>query len=418
MPRKSPDRRQQFAAVAMFVMPAMAMTTSFGMTMIQLLILFAAGWWARNGLADWYRQHGSQFAWVSAAFGGYFLLSLLRALLSHKGMNAVDGPLRMLLALSCIGFVGWLRPQIHYFWLGLCIGTIGASLLALMQRLLLEMDRVEGYAHHPITFGNLALAMGVLSLCALPGWRKGGLVVLPFLSLSAGILASILSGSRGGWVALPLLAPLLWLAVGARRAGYAAVAALGLLALIYVLPESGVGPRVQGAVLAVSDYLTKQDASTTVGVRLELYKAAWIMFREHPWLGVGRDQFQPELLQLAAQGQLQASPALQYSSAHNDALHFLATGGILDFSFLILLYGAPFAFFLRAWRSADPVVRPPAMAGLIIVISFIAFGLTDVMFWLMMTKVFYVMMVCVFIGFCLQTPHFLCVGSGGEKPSK
>jgi hypothetical protein len=61
-----------------------------------------------------------------------------------------------------------------------------------------------------------------------------------------------------------------------------------------------------------------------------------------------------------------------------------------------------------------PAVAAPALAGMLLVICFIAFGLTDAMFWLMMTKVFYATMACVLAGFCLaaqaaptfsQVPH-------------
>ena len=43
---------------------------------------------------------------------------------------------------------------------------------------------------------------------------------------------------------------------------------------------------------------------------------------------------------------------------------------------------------------------------MLLVICFIVFGLTDVMFWLMITQAFYAAMVCVLVGFCLaaKTP--------------
>ncbi|MBI3229278.1 MAG: O-antigen ligase family protein, partial [Burkholderiales bacterium] len=183
------------------------------------------------------------------------------------------------------------------------------------------------------------------------------------------------------------------------------LAGIAVLALAYVVPATGVAHRVDEALSDIQRYMRNQDATTSVGIRLELWKASWMMLSDHPWLGVGRDQFRPALLALAAQGRLPLSPALEFSSSHNDALHFLATGGLLDFSFLLLLYGAPLVFFARVWRQAqqqaDHVRAEAALAGLVLVLCFIGFGLTDVMFWLMMTKVFYVMMVGVLAGFCL-----------------
>jgi hypothetical protein len=44
------------------------------------------------------------------------------------------------------------------------------------------------------------------------------------------------------------------------------------------------------------------------------------------------------------------------------------------------------------------------LAGVVLVVCFIGFGLTDVMFWLMIPKVFYAMMVCTIAGLCLAVP--------------
>ena len=397
------DRRQQFSTAIIFGLPLGALTTSFGMTLIQFLILLSVAWWARDGIAVWYRRNGSKLSWIIVAFTGYFVVSLLRALINHQGTETVDGPSRMLFALSCIGFVAWCRPSRDCFWLGLCFGTIGAALIACLQRFFLHMERVEGYAHHPITFGNLALVMGLISLCALYDWRtKSRLVYLPYLAFFCGVLSSILSGSRGGWLALVLLMPLMFLVLRAGRAGAVVLVISALMVLVYHFPGSGVAARLQDAVSDVRLYVDVHELNTNVGIRLELWKASWLMFTEHPWVGVGRDQFHAALLQLAAQGEVKQSQALIHYSSHNDALNFLATGGLLDFSFLVLLYGAPFMFFLRVWRAGDPAVRGPAMGGLILVLSFIGFGLTDVMFWLMMTNVFYVMMTGVLVGFCMQ----------------
>ena len=73
----------------------------------------------------------------------------------------------MLFGLACIGVFYHLKPQVHHFWLGLCYGTIGAALLALWQVQFGGMWRAEGFAHHPITFGDLALAMGLMAICSL-----------------------------------------------------------------------------------------------------------------------------------------------------------------------------------------------------------------------------------------------------------
>ncbi|MDQ2989138.1 MAG: O-antigen ligase family protein, partial [Pseudomonadota bacterium] len=371
---------------------------------VQLLVLLATAWWWNRGVSAFYAANARAIRLIVIAFAGYFLVSLVRLLVFHEGLHILDGPSRMMFALSCIGFVGFLRPPIRWFWLGLCIGTIGAAAIGLWQWLVLGMDRVEGLTHHPITFGDLSVAMGVMSVCAWSAFRNSRLAFLPVVAMLCGVLASIVSGSRGAWLGLLLvLLPLLKYgsAVHGKRLAYGVGAVLAFSLLAYSVPATGIAKRVDDAVSEVRQYAATRDATTHVGVRLDLWRASLMMIAEHPLLGVGRDGFRPALLDMARQGRVQQSPALVYSSGHNDVLHTLATGGLVDFVFLMLMYGAPLAFFWKTLYGGAAGRAAPALAGLLLVICFIGFGLTDVMFWLMIPKSFYAMMLCALTGFCL-----------------
>jgi O-antigen ligase len=401
---RSGERARAAAGMLMFALPALALTTTFGMMLVQVLILLSTAWFWRRGLSAFYAANARAIRLVFIAFAGYFLISLARLLVFHDDVHILDGPSRMMFALSCIGFVGFLRPPIRWFWLGLCIGTIGAAAIGVWQWLALGMDRAEGFTHHSITFGDLSVAMGVMSLCAWSQFRNSRLAFLPVVAMLCGVLASIASGARGAWLGLLLvLLPMLKYgsAVHGKRLAYGVGAALAFSILAYSVPATGIAKRVDEGVVDVRQYVATRDATTHLGVRFELWRASLMMIAEHPLIGVGRDQFRPVLLELARQGRVQQSPALIYSSAHNDVLHTLATGGLVDFTFLMLMYGAPLAFFWRTLHSGAARRAAPALAGLLLVICFIGFGLTDVMFWLMIPKSFYAMMVCALTGFCL-----------------
>jgi O-antigen ligase len=402
-PVRAKDRAGTWASWLMLLLPATALT-SFGLHLTLLLVLLSLGLLVRRGLKDFHRTHARELRFIALGFGGYFLVSLLRMLWYGHPVSVMDGPSRLLFALACIAFVGILRPNIRLFWIGLCIGSIGAALIGGWQFLVLGEERVQGFTHHAITFGDLAVAMGVMSFCALSAFRGTRLAWLPPLALLCGVLAAVFSGSRGAWLGLLLV---LWpmLKYGSRMHGKAMRYVVGLVLLAcaagYLLPQAGIARRVADAVSDIERYYSVHDASTNVGIRLELWKASGMMIADHPLLGVGRDEFRPALLALEKEGRLQKSMALEFSSAHNDILNTLATGGLLDLVFLLLMYGAPLAFFARMLHRGPPTAAAPALAGLLLVICFIAFGLTDAMFWLMMTKVFYATMACVLAGFCL-----------------
>ena len=407
-PPPLPEKGSPLASTLLFALPALALGSKSGLGAVQLVILliflarFRPVWSA-------YQQYWFDLSGVILAFSAYFVVSLLRLLLDHQELRTLDGPSRLLLGLSCIGVMYHLRPRTRYFWMGLCFTTVAAALLAIYQTLNgVEYGRAVGFTHHAITFGNLALASGLMGLCGMAAFRDTRLAWLPVVALLCGMVASILSGSRGGWLALPLaMIPLVYYGrhLFGRRLLVVCGLMLALLALACVVPAIGMAGRIGVAIDEVQRYLAVGDATTSVGIRLELWKASVIMFTEHPWLGVGRDDFHAVLNALADAGRLQQSPALEYSSSHNDLLHCLATGGVLDASLLLLLYIMPLRYFVAQLRRPDQGQHPLALAGLVVVVSFIAFGLTDVMFWLMMTKVFYVMMVSSLIGMCLATQY-------------
>ncbi|WEF32957.1 O-antigen ligase family protein [Pseudoduganella chitinolytica] len=403
-PRAAHSARELFANGLLFLLPALVLTTRDSMTVIQAIMLVAV---LAAGRARWgtvWRLHGQAVRWIGFGFAGYFLVSLLRLIVFEQPWRTLDGPFRLLLALSCIAFVCLYRPRQRWFWLGMCVGSIGAGIVALYEWIAFGVDRVEGFTHHAITFGDLAVAMGVMSLCSLSEWRGSRWSWLPVVALVCGLAASVLSGSRGGWVGLLLVVPPLLhygSAVHGRRIVYAVLAVLALCVVAYFVPATSIERRTMDAVREVQRWFAVDDATTHVGVRLELWKASWMMISEHPWLGVGRDNFFTALNALHAEGRLQASPALVYSSSHNDLIHTLATGGVLDFSLLMVMYLGPLLFFLRVLAQPGGEGRTAALAGMSLVVCYFGFGQTEVMFWLMMPKIFYGMMVCVLAGMCL-----------------
>jgi O-antigen ligase len=396
-----------FAVLLTCALPLLVIVTRDGMHGALFVMLLSLAWLGRARWRAFIDDHGRAVAGIAFGFGGYFLVSLVRLVVYRQNLHTLDGPLRLLLALACLVFVAGYRPPVRAFWLGLCLGAVSAGVIAVLQWTSSGGERAEGFTHHAITFGDLAAAMGVMSLCALGQLGTRRLALLPVLAFVCGLVAAVLSGSRGTWLGLLLVIPFLLnygSAVHGRRLVYGVLLALALSVAAWFVPATGIAQRVHLAVSEVQQYQSAGNASTSVGIRLELWKASWMMITEHPWLGVGREEFHPALLALRAQGRLQQSDALLYSSSHFDLFNVLATGGLLDFSLLLVMYGAPLHFFLSRLRrpGASAGGRAVALAGLALVVCFFGFGQTDVMFWLMMPKVFYGIMVCILAGFCLN----------------
>ena len=394
-----PDRTTLIFSGALFLLPALALTSRFGITLIELAVLAGSAWYARR----LWRERGNLFdsaGMIVAAFGLSFLLALGSLLLTGFESRFIENPLKAILVMPVIGLVVLGKPKGDWFWYGLFAGTAGAASIALYQRFGLSAPRAEGF-HMAIMFGDVAMAMGLISLAGLQRFAGTRFALLPLLTFVAGVTASLLSGTRGGWMALVLsLIPLYSYgrhAVG-RRIIVVAVIGLSLIAAAALVPELGVRQRFTDISTDLEKYRTG-NPDTSIGLRFENWKGAAKIFSEHPLTGIGRANYQRGLQDLIARNEL--PPAVSgLRHAHNELLNAFATEGIVGGLALIFVYAAPFTFFLRRLRN-DPPCRPYALAGLLLVLSFMDFGLTQVLFAHHIGSAFYALATGTLAGLCI-----------------
>jgi O-antigen ligase len=217
----------------------------------------------------------------------------------------------------------------------------------------------------------LPFAAAALAFAAVKRWQRALLAVVCVVLLAA--LA--LTQSRGALLlGLPTAAVAMMIAAGGRwrAAGIAvaAVAALGLATLV-----SGIAaPLVEGTRLATAFDLTRG----TGFFRLNLWQSAWRMFVEHPWLGVGPDNF------LYAYRSFYILPAAwqepNLSHPHNFALDWLTRLGVVGGAAGAALIGG---FAWRARRALrQPGLRPFALGCVGLLAEVLAHGMVDHSFFL------------------------------------
>lgn len=396
----APDYTSLIFSSALFLLPALALTLRAGITFIELAILCGSAFYWRRLWQERATLFGSAGAIVTA-FALSFALGLASLLATGLDPKFIENPLKAMLVMPVIGLVVLGRPKGDWLWYGLCAGTVGAAGLALYQRFVLHEPRAEG-VHMAIMFGDVAMAMGLMSLASIQRFARTRLSFLPLLAFAAGITASILSGTRGGWMALVLSVVPIYSygrhAVG-RRVIVFALAGVSLLAASAFVPELGVRERFADIAGDIQKY-REGNPDTSIGLRLENWQGAVKIFSEHPLTGIGRANYEQGLKNLVARQEL--SPAvLGLRHAHNELLHAFATEGIIGGFVLIFLYAAPFTFFVRRLRH-DPTCQPYALAGLLLVLSFIDFGLTQVLFVHHIGSAFYAIAVGALAGLCIQ----------------
>ncbi|WP_323772729.1 O-antigen ligase family protein [Alcanivorax sp.] len=291
----------------------------------------------------------------------------------------------VLLAWRCV------PPAGTAWWWGIALGALCAGGIAGHEHFWLGRWRPDN-GMNAIPFGNLALLLGTLSLVALVflphalGRRFAVLQkVALVLAALAGLLASVLSGTRGGWVVFPALALLVCGAAfvvmpRGRMIALAAMLVAALLAMAF-FPRASVTARVGQGVDNLQEY-TQGEAGSSLGVRLEMWRAGWHLAQVKPVLGWGEGRLEARRDKWVAEGRFEPGIS-QYDQLHSDTVDTLARRGGVGLVTLLALYLVPLLLFWRYWRQGAKAknreVCAFALCGVLLVVAFAGFGLSQSM---------------------------------------
>ena len=160
--------------------------------------------------------------------------------------------------------------------------------------------------------------------------------------------------------------------LGKRRA----IIVLFAIVALFAIPNNGVKERLQQALAETTGYVNAGDAENSSGARLEMWRIGFMIFPQHPWLGWGKQGYMNKKEQLIEAGQ--ASPIIsKHTHLHNEYLDALVKRGLPGLASVLLLYLAPLLLFAREMKRAGPKARPYAVAGMLLVICYLGFGLTQ-----------------------------------------
>jgi O-antigen ligase len=197
--------------------------------------------------------------------------------------------------------------------------------------------------------------------------------------LLGGVFASLQSGSRGGWVAIPVVAVLI-LYLRSRHKTFGWNIALPLAIVAGVGAVYGFSPVARERIdMVVSDFQAYRagQKDTPVGIRLQLYEAALTLVARRPLLGLGGEGFRDSMRALEEDKQLTPLAAqLGRGETHNQLLAYTVDYGLIGGLALLAIYIVPGMVFYRALQTGDRSARRAGLMGLVFVVSFGVFGLT------------------------------------------
>ncbi len=273
------------------------------------------------------------------------------------------------------------KPREKWFWLGLATGALGSALLAGYQSIFLGI-RAGGHTH-PIQFGNIALLMGVLCLVrAIVNPIIDWLSSLMWLGFISGLAASMWSQTRGGWIAAGLV--LVWILATAtrqwRRCKLTIPSIMITLVMIIpiVQPDSLVVKRINEAVSEVNSFITENKQDTSVGIRLAMWRVAVDGIKDAPLIGRGKQGWADVRDAAIKDGRLSNFSA-GLSHVHNEYIDVAFKRGMVGLVLLLSMYLIPMLFCFRPHlQDESESVRALAMGGMVVLMMYMDFGLTQV----------------------------------------
>lgn len=330
--------------------------------------------WLEPGLARrrWYLdRHERRLTFAVLAFVIVWLLAWLLHGLHPIGAEDVGRILRLLLIVPLYVFLRKTEGLRGYWWWGLSAGAAVAGVYAIIFTVTGNtgewLDRVGG-ATNPIYFGGIVLAF---SLMILPRITD---VSLPLparavfaLSAGLGLIASALSGSRGAWVAIPVLLVIYVFTIARRvpaqqRFGVPLMV-VAIIVAIAVVPGVPLAERLVDAWQSLTVASPVFSEADTLAIRWALWQLSAGAIGEHPLFGGGPGLFRAALEQAVAQGQAHEF-LLRFHHPHNQYLSALLIGGIPGLLALIALFGVPARFCAQGLFLSDRQSQYVAWSGL------------------------------------------------------
>jgi len=315
----------------------------------------------------------------------------------------LDYYLRFILVIPIFLALRQTKVNLTPFIIGIMAGAIGSGIFATYQFVYINPTDVHGHIMK-INFGNISLLLGMMSFAGLLLLNevrfKKIMLIVSLLAFVMGFSASILSGTRGAWLSLPFFIALFFI-ISPITKNFKALSITALLIILFVTYTSNdhFKIRLNSAYNNANSYFdgNSQAINTSTGLRLEMWKAAWKIFREQPIFGIGSGRYLKILENKIKSGD---APKMHlFDHPHSEPLYILVSLGLCGFAAYLFLYiSAGYYFYSSLIQSSTNTIKYLSALGLMVVGSFFIFGLTNYSFGHQIMVIFFALVVASMAG--------------------
>ena len=315
--------------------------------------------------------------WIGATLL-YFGLILLDIFMGYGSVRDLDSPSRLILAIPVYIYIRRVGLNINIIWIASAIGAIISGIYAGYQVEILGMSRATGMTS-PIYFGQASLIFTLFSLVGFYSNKKIWIKLILFIAVIMGAYALFASGSRGAWVAFPLIVIVLIMIskrISLIKKLTSLIVIIGVLYAAYQSPQLPVKSRIDSSVKNVISYYQEDKVNTSSGARLEMWKAAWLISKESNFLGVGEAQYSKHVKRLIQEEKVNKFIG-RFIVPHNQYLNSLSEQGLIGLISLLMMTLIPLKVSLHSIRknAKDKLI---ALYPALLIIAYLSFMLTGV----------------------------------------
>jgi len=370
---------EKMASVLLLLFPAMLMTVpDGGSTILVLLIIVSSiGLLLSKNSIPLSKNEKHLLVIISA----YILIYIFNVWLFNSSISELDNTSRFLLLLPIFFYLRKSTLNHKYFYYGILLGALSCISIASYEIFYLGMHRSHS-VQKVVSFGGLSIILAMM--CFSIGIFSTTLhtKILFYSGTVLAIWASILSGSRGTWLAiLPCL--ILWIYLNPKKWSVKARGAIAIVSCLIIIVSYNlpvVKPRVDRAINEFNLYYTDNAIHTSLGYRLEAWHASTITIIDNPLFGIGEGNFNNAMQQLSDQGLVNPDFPNKINHVHNGYISALLHQGVPGLLSLLLLFLIPLIVFSKALNLESNERRIIPAIGISLIVSTMTFSLSDVYF--------------------------------------
>ena len=336
----------------------------------------------------------------------YFLVSLFFIFFHGEKIKLIDNPLRAFLFLSVIIFIVYSSLKFDILLYSIPLGSFISGVVALYQYYILSLESAF-YNQMKIQSGDMAMSLGLFSFSIAFYFLDVKKSKLALFSVGCGIfgvLASILSFARGGWIGVPILLLILiflYRHLLSKKLLLGGITFLCIISVVLTVNNKFVN-RLSEAQYELKLYLSGDDKVSSIGERLDMWKIGSKAFLEHPISGWGLKELDYYKKNLADKD-IVTKASISFSHLHNQFIDELAKKAILGGIAILSIFIVPLHLFYRkVVDQGNKRIKFISILGIIHVLSTIIYCMSQAFLAHNSGNIFYFFVLFLFYSFMVN----------------